>query len=144
MAKNGSFVDQLVADPDNIPDMILLNGFGGRSSLEGHTRLYLNAVLSEYYEIPTDAILYTQEAPSPTGSPLTTHFVWVKSDAELIRKGKNAPDRKVQFLTGDIQRTQAAQVPQAAAQAGPTGVMNCTQSPPVCGNTAWQGCPDKK
>ncbi len=29
---------------------------------------------------------------------------------------------------------------QMGTPVGPTGVQNCTQSPPQCGNTAWRGC----
>lgn len=138
MAKNDSFADVLIQDPDNIPDMILLNGFEGKSSLDGYTRLYLNAVLSEFYEIPQDAILHAADIPVSHANPLSSRFLWVKADAELVRKGKRTADTKVKFLSGDIQRGQAA-----APAIGPTGVQNCTQAPAACGNTAWQGCPEK-
>lgn len=138
MAKTNGFVDQLVSDPANIPDMILLNGFEGRSALEGYTRLYLNAVLNEYYEIPQDAVLHSASAGA-TGNPLATTFVWVKGDAELIRKGKSVTDSKVKFLSGAIQAEQAAAA--APAPLGPTGILNCTQAPAQCGDTAWTGCP---
>lgn len=143
MAKTNSFVDQLVTDPGNIPEMILLNGFEGKSSLEGYTRLYLNAVLNEYYEIPADAVLHSVAGVASSGNPLATTFMWVKGDAELIRKGKSVADLKVKFLSGDIQANQAAA--QAATAPippdGPTGIQNCTQSPSLCGDTAWKGCP---
>lgn len=136
MAKNDSFVDHLIDDPSNIPDMILLNGFEGKSALEGYTRLYLNAVLNEYYEIPQDAVLHSVAANASSAHPLTTTYLWLKGDAELIRKGKSVSEKKMKFLVGDIQSAQTG-----APQVGPTGVQNCTQSPPVCGDTAWKGCP---
>lgn len=108
---SNNFVSVLAKDPNKIPDMILLNGFEGKSSLEGYTRLYLNAVLNEYYEIPSAAVLHSAEAGSSTANPLATKYVWIKSDAELIRKGKNTADRKVKYFTGDIQSSQAATVP---------------------------------
>lgn len=136
MAKSNSFVDQLIEDPSNIPDMILLNGFEGRSALDGYTRLYLNAVLNEYYEIPQDAVLHAVPGNASPANPLATSYLWVKGDAELIRKGKSVAEQKMKFLSGDIQSGQSA-----VALDGPTGVLNCTQAAAVCGNTAWQGCP---
>jgi hypothetical protein len=146
MAKDKYFVEVLAADPANIPDVVLLNGFVGNSALEGYTRLYLNAVLNEYYEIPSEAILHTASASSSSNNPLETAYVWIKADAELIRKGKSVADTKLSFFNGPIQSAQAASAANAAAQAavagGPTGVLNCTQAPAQCGNTAWPGCPD--
>lgn len=136
MAKNDSFVDQLISDPGNIPEMILLNGFEGKSSLDGHIRLYLNAVLNEYYEIPQDAVLHSVAAHASPANPLATTYLWLKRDAELIRKGKSIAEKKMKFLAGDIQASQVV-----TPIAGPTGVLNCTQAPPVCGDTAWKGCP---
>ncbi|MFA7241339.1 MAG: hypothetical protein WC091_14605 [Sulfuricellaceae bacterium] len=148
MAKANSFVDQLITDPGNIPDMILLNGFEGKSSMEGYTRLYLNAVLNEYYEIPQEAVLHAVSGIASAAAPLASTYLWLKGDAELIRKGKSIADRKTKFLAGDIQSGQAAAKPAATPDApvaapldGPTGVQNCTQAPPVCGDTAWKGCP---
>lgn len=130
-----SFVETLGSDPDNIPDVVILSGFPGKSSLENHTRLYLNVVLNEYYEIPTDAILHSMLLPASV-SPFGVTCLWVKQEAELIRKGKSTPDVKAKFFSGDIQQNYVAPV-----QSGPTGVLNCTQAPEVCGGTAWPGCP---
>ena len=116
MAKNDNFVDQLITDPNNIPDLVLLNGFEGKSAKEGHTRLYLNAVLNEYYEIPSDAVLLALDAPASAGNPLPTRYLWVKGDAALIRQGKGSTARTVQFLSGPIQSAQAA-APAPAAPA---------------------------
>lgn len=143
MAKDKYFVEVLAADPANIPDVVLLNGFVGNSALEGYTRLYLNAVLNEYYEIPSEAILHTATASASANNPLETSYVWIKADAELIRKGKTVADTRLSFFSGPIQSGQAAaNAAQAAVAGGPTGVQNCTQAPAQCGSTAWQGCPD--
>ncbi|MFZ6731631.1 hypothetical protein ACO0LG_06900 [Undibacterium sp. Ji42W] len=148
MAKDKYFVEVLAADPANIPDVVLLNGFVGHSALEGYTRLYLNAVLNEYYEIPSEAILHTAAPSASSNNPLETAYVWIKADAELIRKGKSVADTKLSFFNGPIQSAQAASAVSAASNAaqaavagGPTGVLNCTLAPAQCGNTAWPGCP---
>lgn len=116
MPKTDGFVDQLISDPNNIPDLILLNGFEGKSAKEGHTRLYLNAVLNEYYEVPTDAILHALDAPASSSSPLPTRYMWIKGDAALIRQGKSSAARTVQFLSGPIQSAQAASAPPPAPE----------------------------
>ncbi len=141
MAKSKSFVEVLADDPNAVPDVILLNGFAAKSAMEGYTRLYLNAVLNEYYEIPSDAILHTASAATAADNPLETSYLWIKADAELIRKGKTVADTKTSFFKGPIQSAQATQQAAAAANLGPTGVQNCTQAAATCGNTAWPGCP---
>ena len=134
-----SFVNSLVSNPDEIPDIIFLSGFVGASSLEGYTRLYLNVVLSEFFEIPSDAVLHTLRLPLAT-SPFGETVLWVKKDAELIRKGKSTTETKAKFFSGEIQQNYVATAP-ANGSVGPTGVLNCTQSPETCGNTVWPGCP---
>ena len=64
MKNLGSFVDDLVSDPENPPELTLLRGWLGASSEDKHRRLYLDAELSNSIEIPEDAILRTQELPA--------------------------------------------------------------------------------
>ena len=52
------FVRQIVHDPKNVPDVMLLIGYPGASSEEAHERLYLSPDLSNYVEIPKAAILH--------------------------------------------------------------------------------------
>ncbi len=137
-----SFISSLVSDPDKVPDMIFLSGFVGPSSLQGYTRLYLNVVLSEYFEIPQDAVLHSLRLPAASNF-LGETALWIKKDAELIRKGKATAETKAKFFSGEIQRNYVAAVP-VAQPMWPTWVPNCTQSPETCGNTAWQGCPPQK
>ncbi|HXL23520.1 MAG TPA: hypothetical protein VOA78_13715 [Candidatus Dormibacteraeota bacterium] len=116
--KQDDLISKLVKDPKAPPDALLLSGFVGASSEEGHTRLYLTATLEDYVEIPNDAILLTQEIPKDQ-SPMGGTLLWIKSDAELIH-GKVGPNRlKAKFLEGRIQqefvRAQAAGAPGAAA-----------------------------
>jgi hypothetical protein len=39
---DASFVRDIVSDPKNVPDVMLLYGYMGASSEEGHDRLYLS------------------------------------------------------------------------------------------------------
>ena len=61
--ENGeNFVHHIVADPKNVPDVMMLYGYPGASSEEGHERLYLSADLSRYVEVPRTAILHREHA----------------------------------------------------------------------------------
>jgi hypothetical protein len=66
-ARGADFVAKIVKDPKNPPKTIMLTGFLGASSEPGHTRLYFDPHLSNYVEVPDDAILHTQEAPGEGG-----------------------------------------------------------------------------
>jgi hypothetical protein len=104
---HASFVGKLVADPRQPPNTLLLTGFLGASSDEGHTRLYFDPQLSDYVEIPDDAILHKQDVPAGL-SPLGASYVWVRRDATLIH-GPIGPDRlKASFLEGRVARDHAA------------------------------------
>jgi len=109
------FVSKIVKDPKAPPETTLVVGFLGRSSEEGHTRLYLNAELTDYVEVPNDAILHAEEA-SGEGPSLGAKYVWIARDAAVLH-GRAGPDRyKASFLEGRITQAymgsaQAAQVP---------------------------------
>lgn len=112
--KQDELVAKLVKDAQAPPDALLLSGYVGASSEEGHTRLYFDPQLSDYVEIPNEAILHTQEIPKDQ-SPLGGTLVWIKRDAVLVH-GKVGPNRlKARFLEGRIQqefvKAQAAGVP---------------------------------
>ena len=91
-----NFISRIVKDPKQVPDALLLTGYLGASSEDKHTRLYFNAQLSNYVEIPDDGILNTQEFP---GDPLGSSFVWIKQDA-VLKHGKAGT--KAKFLEGSI------------------------------------------
>jgi len=97
----GGFVARLIADPAHPPDVAVLTGYPGTSPLEGHLRLYLSVDLSESVDIPEEAVLLRQDA---AGDPLGAAFLWIRRDAELIRKGRGQEARKARFLSGEIQR----------------------------------------
>lgn len=91
-----NFISKIVKDPRQVPDTLLLNGYLGASSESNYTRLYFDAQLSSYVEIPEDGILHTQDYP---GDPLGKSYVWIKKDAILIH-GKAGT--KAKFLEGPI------------------------------------------
>src|SRR5947208_10258363 len=91
----------VVRDPRDPPDLQLLVGFPGASSEEGHTRLYLEPLLSDYVEIPDDAILHVQNLP-PETSPLGGAYLWVRRDAQVIHGKAGGERSKAGFLEGRI------------------------------------------
>ncbi|XCN71472.1 MAG: hypothetical protein Q3M24_14245 [Candidatus Electrothrix aestuarii] len=139
-----SFVDKVVKDPANVPNVMLLSGFVGKSAEKDHTRLYLDAVLSNFYDIPDESILHQAQLPLQV-NPLGADLLWVEQDAQFIVKGKSQEEERASFFSGDIVTNYARNYGPTAwygcHHVGETGVQNCTQAPAVCGNTAWTGCP---
>jgi hypothetical protein len=79
-AVGSDFVAGIVKDPRRPPQTLMLTGYLGASSEDGHTRLYLDPNLSRSVEIPDDAILHRQDAGPGT---LGASHVWIKRDAAL-------------------------------------------------------------
>jgi hypothetical protein len=75
------FVARIVKDPSQPPATVMLTGFLGASSEDGHTRLYFDPHLSNYVEIPDDAILHRQ---ATGGGGLDASYLWIKRDADLM------------------------------------------------------------
>src|SRR5258708_17742534 len=99
--KRDNFISKIVKDPTNPPKTILLKGYLGESSEEGHTRLYLDAQLSNYVEVPDDAILHEQDVPKDQ-SPLGETYVWIDQDAQVIHGAAGPQRQKSKFLEGPI------------------------------------------
>lgn len=126
------FVSKVVKDPKQPPDTLLLNGFLGKSSEDGHVRLYFDPELKSYVEIPQDAILHSQEI-SKESSPLGGHHVWINPNAELIH-GRVGPQRtKAKFFEGPLGAAAAGMG--AAAQPAMPYTLACFTVPVHCGRT---------
>ena len=137
--RKSNFISKIVKDPANPPKTVLLRGYLGDSSEAGHTRLYLDAQLNSYMEVPDDAILHEEELP---GTPQGESYVWIKQDAQLIH-GEAGPQRtKATFFEGPIGAV-AARPPFT-----PVHVCPITQICPVTEEgcpppTALQECPPR-
>ncbi len=103
------FVAKLVTDPANPPSLSRLRGYLGESDSRDRVRLYLNPELSEYIDIPSQAMLNVQEAPR-TNEPAGLVDVWIQRGADLIRKD-NAAFQGASFLQGPVRRERAAGLP---------------------------------
>lgn len=119
--KSDNFVAKIVTDPKQVPDALLLKGFLGASSEEKHTRLYFDAQLSTYVEIPDDGILHTQDV-STEASPLGGTYVWINKDAVLVHGKASAERTRAKFLEGPIVNDYL----RAAAQFPPDGGIDNT------------------
>src|SRR5271166_4601351 len=96
--KEDPLVAALVPDPAKLPvNAAVLRGFVGKSLTEGSWRLYLDAELTEYVEIPESEILYARELPDGGGTA-----VWVPGTLTLDRVRVAATQIQAEFLSGAI------------------------------------------
>jgi hypothetical protein len=116
------FVRRIVTDPKNVPDVMLLYGYLGASSEEGHERLYLNPDLSNFVEVPKTAILHQAQATKEQ-DPNAGVTLWVKKDAKLIYKMAPAQQAAQQalayYFAGAIQAGAGAATPPIPQQTLP-------------------------
>lgn len=115
--RKDNFVSKIVKDPANPPKTILLRGYLGDSSEAGHTRLYQDAQLNGYVEVPDDAILHEEEIP---GTPAGESLIWIKQDAQVIHGEAGPQRRKASFFEGSIA---------AAARPALTPAFGCAPPP---------------
>lgn len=133
-----SFIGQIVKDPKNPPKTLLLVGYLGRSSEDGHTRLYLDPELSDYVEIPNEAILHSE--PAGDDSPLSGNYVWINRSAEVVHGEAGSTRYRASFLEGRITQDYLGQAAGGAAAAAPGfapysipfPICYPTQFPPFC------------
>ena len=78
------FVGKLVKDATEVPQTMIVAGYLGESSTDDCHRLYLSPDLSDWFEIPSDAILHQEAVP---GDHLGGVYVWIRHDAECQRGG---------------------------------------------------------
>lgn len=116
--RNADFVGRVVGDAKNPPETRLLTGWLGDAADEGYRRLYTDAELGAYADIPADAILYTE--PIRDVQPSGGVFVWIKRDA-AVKYGGSASGRAARFLQGQVQQDFASGGGAAAGRGGGGG-----------------------
>lgn len=131
---SAEFVSSIVTDPKSVPDVMRLYGYLGASSEEGHERLYLNPDLTNYVEVPTQAILHRMTVPAEQ-DPYSAVCLWVKKDAALIYKMTAAAQALAHYFAGAIQAGTPGAAVAAAAGAAPQTVFCPT--PPVTVPCQW-------
>ena len=148
--KADDFVASIVRDPANPPDTLLVSGYVGASSEPDAVRLYFNPQLSDYVDIPNDAILHSQKIPQES-SGLGGSYVWIKSDAALTYGPVSTKRVKAtRFLEGKIAQAFGAkgigrvefgmtiggcQSPYDGCQPLPTPLHQCPTPLPYCNIT---------
>ncbi len=73
------WVDQIAADPANVPPVRLLCGYPGKSPEKGCRRIYLHPDLSDWVDVPAQDVLYEEAVRDASPSGLA--HVWVKREA---------------------------------------------------------------
>jgi hypothetical protein len=130
--KYDAFVKAVRPDPKSTEQTVYLEGFIGESSLPDHFRLYTDASLNDFVEIPTNAVVHsvanTKEESALGGSKL-----WVKKDA-IYTYGNPAMTNRPQgsFLEGDLYQGYMDSMYQPDANAD-MGAMGGGISQPITG-----------
>jgi len=96
------FVDAVRPDPKDASKLVLMSGFIGKSNEDNHIRLYTDATLNDFVEIPEAGIAYC-ESLSKEESPMGGSKLWVKQDS-VVTLGDPATANRVkkQLLDGDL------------------------------------------
>jgi hypothetical protein len=130
--KYDAFVKAVRPDSKSTEDTVHLEGFIGESSVPDHFRLYSDASLNEFVEIPTDAVLHAI-ANSKEESPLGGSKLWIKKSA-VYTYGNPAMTNRPQasFLDGDLMQGYMDSMYQPDAGAG-MGNMGGGISQPITG-----------
>jgi hypothetical protein len=156
------FVNAVHPDPAKAEPTILVSGYLGRSSEEGNARIYPDASLGNWYEVPESDVVHS--API-ADSPLGGSNIWLKASAKLtpsipippqaegVKEGGGAKQEAVGADTG-VFNPMATIHPTIWTQFCPTGV-GCIATVPclppsvgcppgaaqaVLGPTGTQGC----
>ena len=126
--ESDDFVARLVKDPNETPELLLLRGYLGASSEDGHVRLYLDEELSHYLEIPRQTIRHARELP-PEQSPLGGSLVWIDRQAEVMHGKAGAKPGAASFLEGWItdEYMEVATVFGGGADAKPQGAQHAAR-----------------
>ena len=114
------FVQRIVADPKNVPDVMLLYGYSGASDEKGYERQYLSPDLQHYVEVPDSAILHRRAVPKDQ-DPYGATVLWVRRNAALKYKMGPSAQALANYFTGAIA---------GAAAAGPAAMLPQLYHPP--------------
>ena len=118
------WVGSVRPDPQNAEALVIVQGFVGKSSEEGHIRVYSDESLNSFAEIPEDGIVYSVPLPKET-SPLGGSKLWIKANTVLVYGDPNSRSRqKASFLEGEIMQQQPAGEGEQKGP-GPLTLVNC-------------------
>jgi len=95
------FITHLVPEPSQVPDVMVLSGFSGRSSRPGHWRLYQTPELTSFVDIPEGDIVHSQ-ALDKQRSPLGGTLEWVRRGSDVKTTSTTSRESQADFLRGSI------------------------------------------
>jgi hypothetical protein len=98
----------LIEDPEHPRRHLAFAGFIGASHLVGHTRLYLDEELREWFDVADDDIRHVERLEGGT-TPRTV--IWVDQRTTLQRRVPQDEAVQSEYLRGDVS---ADTVPQSA------------------------------
>ena len=110
------FVEALVKDPANPPQVKLLMGYAGEAVEKDHVRIYLDPELSEHLDVPQAAVLHTQDVPN---DPLGAKHFWIDRNALISHKKAAPAETKSRFFAGPLTQGFAAAPADGATAAAP-------------------------
>jgi hypothetical protein len=115
------FVDHIVSDPENVPDVRVFRGFEGRSATVGYVRVYATPNLKNSVEFPREALLHEVAVPD---HPLGAKIFFVKGDAPLAQKVAAGAATLRRYFAGSMAGAAAAgAAAMGAARATPAAAM---------------------
>jgi len=85
MKLNG-FVSKIVKDPNRPPKVRILRGYTGRSNRRNCIRVYLDAELRRFVDIPRSGIVHSEPIPEAVSS-LGAVYIWVQEDVRISHNG---------------------------------------------------------
>ena len=94
-------VKRLVPNPDEVPDLVAVAGWIGKSTKQTHRRLYLTPSMTAYLEVPTDEIVHAEKI-GDVESGLGGTMLWLPRDAKVRLRTSDATPAGSAFLEGMI------------------------------------------
>jgi hypothetical protein len=133
------FVDRVVSDPANPPRVAVVEGFVGRSSLEGHVRVYANPALTAWVDVPQDAIRHAQRLDD---SALGGSILWVDAEAKLAPGSAegDAERSAADFLRGPLRSRMTTRSEGDAGVSAATDEGRLSTYYPDCPPSIWPAC----
>jgi hypothetical protein len=116
--RGAEFVDKIVTDPNNVPDLMIIVGIPGKSSKDGYDRVYTDEALQNHVEVPTDDIVHRMPVPKAQ-NPFGFVVNWVKRGAALEYKMGPAARELASYFAGAIAGAASTGVQQPYAAFGP-------------------------
>lgn len=81
--EDDEFVSRLVADPSTPPAAVMVMAYVGKSSQADCRRLYVDAHLAAYVDVPRALILHAMKIPQ-SASALGGSYVWIKAEQSMV------------------------------------------------------------